>query len=473
MVKKVLILLTLLAGLVLASASAQPQDPLVVEITNKKYNHDCFWGGPKGIDYGLLPGSQPIQTPVLYPDQGSTYFVAQFKLPAKDAILIIHGDYPHERYFSFTAATQFHDGTIGGGNSLRDDQIVPDPKSTNPFISTNNRDATPRGYTIIVEQGKPTDPPGRNTVYTSGGPNEPIHLAMRNYISDSGYDGTGNAKLDQLEVYGLPTVTLIQLGKEPLRGEEMCKAVSASKGTESTAYPLEMWDKLVASSGDPENAPAKPTPVWERFWNTPYSVNGLFVPDPATRVAEYPPNNDGGFANNPDTSYIMAMFSLRFGPVYVIRGKMPVHPETKGREKNWTPNAQVRYWSACTGAAPHSGLGWACVWDEHVPVDENGWYTLVVSKPEDRPVNANEECGVKWLKFGKGEGEYPGARHWVNVVYMRFMDPNPDWAESPTFPNLPLPNPYAQDAYTMKEYFPRSHYETKAQYESHGCLSGN
>jgi hypothetical protein len=149
---------------------------------------------------------------------------------------------------------------------------------------------------------------------------------------------------------------------------------------------------------------------------------------------------------------------------------MPAHQRTKHREKDWAPYTQVRYWSACTGAAPPSGAGWDCVYDETVPVDENGSYTLVVSKPEDRPKNAKEACGVKWIDFGKGEGDFPGARPWVNVVYMRYMDSNPSWMQSPA--KIPAPsttNPYPQDAYIMKEYFPAAHYETKAQYESHGC----
>jgi len=456
------------AGLAYADES-YPSKPMV-EITNKKYNHDCFWGGPKGLDYGLLPNAQTIQKPVLYPDQGSTYFVAQLTLPP-GASLTIHGDYPHERYFSFTVATQLGNGTLGNGDYLRDEEIHPDPGSVNPFVQTNSRDATPRRYKLHVAQGMLPAQRPRNTIYTmSNDPDAPIHLAMRNYIADVGYDGTGNAELQQVKRYGLPQVTLNLPDGTHLTGDEMCNAVSASKEGEAKGYSEKQWNQLVASSGDPVNAPAQPTPVWQLFWNVDYSVTGLFDPDPVSRESEHPANDDGGFANNPDTKFLMASFSLKYGPVYVIQGKMPTHQRTRHREKTWTPDTQVRYWSACTGAAPPSGAGWDCVFDEEVPVDENGWYTLVVSRPEDRPSNAKEECGVKWIDFGKGEGEYPGARPWVNVVYMRFMNPDPDWPQSPL--NIPLPsttNPYPQDAYTMKEYFPASHYETKAQYESHGC----
>jgi hypothetical protein len=486
MIKKkltILIALTLLAGPVPASESEESETAAslnqalseeVVETTNERYNHDCFWGGPKGLDYGLLPGAQPIQKPALYPDKGSTYFVGQFKLPA-GASLMIQGVYPHERYFSFTAAHNLPNGGLGGGDFRRDDEIHPDPGSVNPFKQTNKRDATPRNYTVHIVQGDPPTPPEKrrpNTVYTSSNdPDTLIHLAMRNYIPDEGYDGTGVTTLQpQDNPHGLPTVTLLQPGKKPLRGSDMCNAVQAVKTSEPTEYPAGTWDELVALSWDAANAPAKRTPVWELFWDINYSVTGFFVPDQVTRVALFPPTDAGGFAQNPDTQYLTSTFSLGFGSVYVIRAKMPTHPKTKLGERNWTPDTQVRYWSTCTGAAPPSGAGWDCVWDEGVPVDDNGMYTLVVSRPADRPDNAREECGVKWVSFGKGEGDYEGARPWVNTVYMRFMVPNQDWPQSPT--KIPMPsgtNPYPQDAYVMQEYFPTSHYETKLQYESHGC----
>src|SRR5262249_44787943 len=75
------------------------------EVTNQRYHNDPFWVGPKGIIYGVLPGSQPAQLGHLYPDGGSTYFFAQFKLP-EGSHLEIHGQFPHTRYVSFTVATQ-------------------------------------------------------------------------------------------------------------------------------------------------------------------------------------------------------------------------------------------------------------------------------------------------------------------------------------------------------------------------------
>src|SRR5262245_28591256 len=105
-----------------------PMSKAVVEVTNRRYQNDPLWGGPKGLDYGLLVGALPIQQPVLYPDQGSTYFVGQFHLPA-GAYLTIHGEYGHLRYFSYTVASQLPGGQLGNGPFLRDVMIQPDPGS--------------------------------------------------------------------------------------------------------------------------------------------------------------------------------------------------------------------------------------------------------------------------------------------------------------------------------------------------------
>lgn len=457
-------------------AKVKVEEEAVVVHTNRKYNHDCFWAGPKGLNYGRLPDAQPIQKPALYPDQFSTYFVAQFKMPAR-ARLEITGEFPHERYFSFTVATQLPHHQLGDGDYLRDDQINPDPGSFNPFRPPNTRGAKPRRYTVHVVHGERPKHSRKNDNKIYAGPmGSDVHLAMRNYVYDRGYDGTGVAKVGQ-EKYGLPRVTLFIEGEKPLTGSAMCQKLGTSREAEARGFLPEPWLESVAFSGDPINAPATSTPLWEAFWDTNYSINGFFVSDPITREALYPATGAGGFANNPDTHYLQSAYSLGFGSVIVIQGKMPTFPRTKDGEEMWPdPAPQVRYWSLCTGGAPPSGAGWDCAYDEMVELDENHNYLIVVSRREDRPANARKDCGVTWLSFGPGEdiprdkGGYQGARPWVNFAYMRFMDPNDDWQSSPA--NIPLPsveNPYPQEAYVMQEYFPASHYETKAQFESHGC----
>ncbi|NJL28128.1 MAG: hypothetical protein HC897_09620 [Thermoanaerobaculia bacterium] len=441
----------------------------VIEITNRRYQSDPFWGGPKGVEYGLLVGALPVQQPVLFPDRGSTYFVGQFHLPA-GAYLTIHGEYGHLRYFSYTVASQLPGGQLGNGPFLRDDMIDPEPGSYNPFRPGSDRDGKKdRKYVLKIVQGNPPKeniPP--NTLYTcSDSESDPIYLSFRNYIPDAGYDGTGNVELHG-DGYGLPKVYLHLLHEPiPLEGEAMAKAVRASKKQVAKGYPVTGWLDLVKGSIDPVNAPALPTPVFQRYWNIDYNGVGGFILDPAQRVQQYPAVNAGGLAPNPDTVYLTTSFSLYYGQVVVIRGKMPTHPKTRHHQKTWPADAQVRYWSATTGGSVASGAGWDSVFDEDVALDKDGYFTLVMSWKEDRPKNAIKENGVTWIDFGAGEGHYVGARSWVNTVYFRYMDSNPSWKQSPV--NIPPPTPQQpipQDAEVMQEYFPRAVYMSKADFEA-------
>lgn len=439
------------------------------EITHLRYREDPFWVGPKGIIYGNLPGSQPAQVGHLYPDGGSTYFFAQFKLPA-DSHLEIHGSFPHTRYMSFTVATQLGDGQLGGGDFLRDDQIDPNPGSVNPFRPDADRSASPRSFTLRLVHGIAPEDREPNTLYTNvdaAHPSEqPIHLAIRNYVSDVGYDGTGNAELQEQGGYGLPKVVLRLPGGIPVEGEPMRKILRVSKAAEQSGYSLQEWLILTKCAPDPTNAPALIRPAFQRFWNTAYNTTGSFENDPYARVARFPPQTAGGFANNPDTVYLYSVFSLYFGEVVVIRGRMPTHSRTRHRERQWTKDTQVRYWSLTTGASAPSGVGWATVFDEQVPLDSEGNYTIVMSWPENRPINATRENGVAWIDFGDGEGHYVGARVWVNTVYIRYMNPHADWPQSPA--KIPIPtraNPVPQDAEVMGPYYPRATYMSRQDFE--------
>src|SRR5262245_52340043 len=118
-------LAALFAAAALFTATALPAgagttylSPRLAKLTNDRYGHDCFWAPPKGTDYSTLPGALPIQTPNLYPDVGSTYFVGQYILPA-GARLTFRGRYPHERYMSYTIFRAVGGGQIGPGDHLR------------------------------------------------------------------------------------------------------------------------------------------------------------------------------------------------------------------------------------------------------------------------------------------------------------------------------------------------------------------
>ncbi|HVK81140.1 MAG TPA: hypothetical protein VM915_11075, partial [Verrucomicrobiae bacterium] len=130
------------------------------------------------------------------------------------------------------------------------------------------------------------------------------------------------------------------------------------------------------------------------------------------------------------------------------------------------PDYELRYWSLCTGAAPSRGAAYDCVFDEQVALRDRR-YTIVVSRPADRPQNAREECGVTWLDFGAGEGiegPHGPGRSTVGVVYMRFMAPEPDWAHAPHRVARP-----GEERAIMGAAFPWSAYTSREAFEARAC----
>ena len=428
--------------------------------THTKYGSNCLWAPPKGMDYINLPGAIPIQKPNLYPDVGSTYFVAQYKLPA-GASLTFHGKYGYQRYMSWTMFGRPGElGQIASAYRLRDVWIKPDKGSYNPFQPKAKRFAKkPRKYTMHIVSGPVPAKPAPNTLYTqTTDPDVRLGMSIRNYLPDRGRDGTGDA--------GLPTFVLNLADGTKLKGQAACAMLDPIKDPSGSTFPAGLWKSLVAASPDPANAPAVNPPKWEKFFNALYNVAGIFIADQDEREATYPPTESGGFQANPDTSYLLTPISLNFGKVLVIKGKMPTFPKSLPAAKTWTPKSpQVRYWSLCSGSSPVTGLGYDCVYDQQVPINKKRQYTIVVSRKADRPANARPQCGYRWIDFGAGENyDDPAERDHVGNMYMRFMAANTSWKQAPQ--NVKTPG---TEQKVMGAYFPTSKYTTKASFQKLGC----
>lgn len=457
------VLLTLVSlaafGAAFANASLNYLPHKLAVETNNKYGHDCFWAPPKGMDYANLPGAIPIQKPNLYPDVGSTYFVAQYVLP-EGASLTFHGKFGYQRYMSWTMFGRPGDlGQIGAGDHIRDFQIRPDKGSINPFRPGAMRNGGPRNYTLHIVSGPIPARPAPNSVYTQTTDHATrLGMSIRNYIPDKGRDGTGDA--------GLPKLVLTLSDGTELRGQQACAQLDPIEDVSKSTFPAPLWKGLVAASPDPVNSPAVNPPKWEKFWNALYNVAGIFITDPAAREAAYPPTESGGFQNNPDTSYLLTPVSLKYGPLITFSGKMPVFPKTLPAAKRWNPQKyQVRYWSLCSGSSPVTGLGYDCVYDQQVPLSKGRKYTVVMGRAEDRPPNAKPACGYQWINFGEGENyPDPAARDYVDTMYMRFMAADPGWKQAPQKVKKP-----GTEKQVMGPYFPTSKYWTKAAFRKLGC----
>jgi hypothetical protein len=134
----------------------------------------------------------------------------------------------------------------------------------------------------------------------------------------------------------------------------------------------------------------------------------------------------------------------------VFRAKAPTSPDTRAGQWVGTP-LQVRYWSVCEFSTM-TGQTVACLSDHDIARDPDGWFTMVISDPADRPTNA-----PNWLPVGDPYDGWPTLRQFL---------PNPNFKEA--IQNI---TPGADLQTAMGDYFPRSGYCTTATFEQGGAAA--
>ena len=173
--------------------------------------------------------------------------------------------------------------------------------------------------------------------------------------------------------------------------------------------------------------------------------------------------SEGGFYPNLDNQYIRTILNRKLGKVFVLRAKAPTTPKTVSGETKMG-KGDLRYWSWCSNQGFANTRVNACVHDENIPVGPDGYYTLVVSRAEDRPRNAIPQCGIAWLPMaddGDGAGDPD-----VTVLQLRHMLGTADFKNA--VQNIKGHTSIAQD---MGEYFPRGRYVQTSAFEgSVPCL---
>jgi hypothetical protein len=443
--------------------------------TDERYGHDGLFQGPRGWTYwNHLEYPKPIQNPNLWPDTQSTYFLGQLAMPAGSS-LNLHFTYPHVRYFNF-ALYKWERNTFVATDALSGQRIEPEPGSTNPFLVGANRMAEPRNFTLrILADDPPSDPKSRppNTLYIgkTGGESQGV---IRLYLSDQGSDGGGwGPASNSFGGSGFPTYdgTLAD-GTKLTQAQVVEKFARPIAGPTKQPVTAEQWVAIVnAKDNDPTlsptTAPARKDPKWEKFWTLKYSLLGAFETPQEQAKMPYEGAMEGG--GDPSTQYLITYLSRKFGPVYVMRGKMPTYPNTYagagGKGLEIMPDAQTQYWSLVSCEAPPSGRIVDGVTDMQVPLDTDGNYTIVVSRPEDRPKNATVENGVAWVEWSaQGEGiDSPRNRTDFGMLMLRIMANNPSWKQSPDYVTKP-----GMEEAVMGPYLPRGEYTDKASFEASG-----
>jgi hypothetical protein len=442
--------------------------------TDERYGNDSLFEGPRGWHYwNYLAHPKPFQNPNLWPDMASTFFLSQLTMPA-GSTLTLRATYPHIRYFQFAVYREERGTYVSIGEEFTGQEIEPDAGSSNPFLVGANRLAEPRNFTLqVLADAPPIEPNSRmpNTLYVGRGGSK-IQIAIRIYLADHGRDGAGwGTALSPFSGPGLPSYEVTLADGTRLSPEEfVTQFVQKMQGNTEPPFSAEQWVRLVQAKDndpklEPSTAPARREPKWEKFWTLAYSVVGAFkTPEDRASIPYAGPMEGGG-----DGPYLLTYLSRRFGPVYVVRGKMPVFPNTyageEGKGLAVMPEAQTQYWSLVSCEAPPSGRVVDGVTDMQVPLDEDGNYTIVVSRHEDRPRNATPANGVAWVAWSpRGEGlDDPRNRADFGMLIMRIMGNHPSWLQSPD----QLSRPDMEQA-IMGPYYPRGQYTSKEEFEAKG-----
>jgi hypothetical protein len=142
----------------------------------------------------------------------------------------------------------------------------------------------------------------------------------------------------------------------------------------------------------------------------------------------------------------------------MVRGRMPTTPKTYNGD-DYLDEGQLRYWSICSNQGFANTRVNDCLFDEEIPLDDNGFYTVLVSRAEDRPRNAIKQCGMAWLPMADdGDGMFDED---VTVVQIREMLAAPDYKHA-----IKRVTKQSELANVMGPYMPRTRYMQPNQVET-------
>lgn len=393
---------------------------------------------------------------VALPDQAATYWVAALpNLPGTR--LRIEGQYPKARYFSFNAYSPL----LSSVDVLTDYQIAPRQAGTSPY-----RDAGAAPGSDYLAYLLPEPPPEQrderapNTLYSGAFPvglgitlpaNPLMILIYRIYLAEG--DLSGGAPLPTLTVETSDgTQALLRLemtGCTSLPPPELLPDL-LTQALREQSPPAALMD-LFATQPLPVSATE---PTLQRAYGLPETLRanlssafGFEIPGQAVTSTV-----GADLLNNLDNAYLQAILSRDKGSMYLIRGRAP----RAARDPVEAPLgiAQLRYWSLCTNEILSQRFA-DCLHDSQVPLDKDGYFTVVVSDADQRPANASAEHGMAWLAWG---AIYPDS-----TILYRHMLPSAEFPEA--IQNIPLNTPPEQ---VMGSYYPLLSYCDRATVEAAG-----
>lgn len=361
--------------------------------------------------------SNPSTVNLEYPDLDAKYW-AHFFLPVPGERLVITGQYPSARYFSF----HVYDERLVPLDSAYDAEIAPNAGSSNSFRA-KPKPGSGDSYTEYVDFTAAPSDPAPNTLYVGDTPQETptpwLTLMYRVYVPQNPDEPAGNVPLPQITEQSTEGTTLESYGD--------CASSSGESGGQ--------LNEEIANSNWPQGAPtpeipgATNPPTWSRAFQS--DLVGVYA--------------------NQQVAYLKATISRQYGDVVVIHGKAPTFPNTRAGQPPYRKR-QVRYWSICENSDTTRVI--SCAADFQAAI-KHGYYTYVISDPDERPANATAANGVTWLAWG---GIFPSGE-----VILRNMLPAGDFAQAiQNVSETGSPEP------VMGPYFPETVYCTTATFEAGG-----
>ncbi len=407
----------------------------------------CFWAsGPYSGDPYLN---------VAWPDTNTFYWGAKFTMPVGSK-LSVEGQFPHSRYSSYTS----YDDRGQPVESLADYLIEPLPGHSNPARDGADRNATKRSYSIEVLAGGQRDTSRVEGFFNEGALSKTISapknggtqqvLILRTYTPDKGTSITGNVPLPA------PVLTLAD-GKV-LRGAAACAALNVNQllqvQPDAFGMPVARYRELLTLPGKPDTHPATRPSTWYAQFDRK-QFEGIFTGE----VGNFERKSEG-FYPTVDNQYIRTFINRKFGPIYVLRGKLPVTPKTMSGEPVMNSKAaDMRYWSICSQHGAANTTVVKCFNDEEVVTNKDRDYIIAFSRAADRPRTAYPECGVNWLPIpDDGDGMFDADQ---GNMMIRNMLARPD------FPNsIQKIKKTGEERAVMGAYLPTGSYMTKDIFES-------
>lgn len=419
----------------------------------------CFWGGAAGA---------PPATNRLVSDLNELAFFGVAVLPRGGSIRFTH-TFPYARSVAWSVYDPF---TFTPLDTLRDDELVADPGSVNPYVPGAPRQASNRAYTMTVTTARrPATGAAPNTLYTEG--KTVVAVFYRLYVPDRGRDRLGDV--------GLPDLSYRPFRWGPtLTNDRACVALNAGRAATGPLYDL-VWNSTTVGLGpsykallglkaDTPTFPARTEGRWDVFFGF-LQLARPFLREAGlgAQAAALPTQRVGPAVDwDSDSAVAVNYVDRKLGPdagghnLLVVRGTMPRTPRTVGGDPVMGGDVDMRYWSLCTMNAAPLGRTGSCLFDEQVPVDGARRYTVVVGAPEDRPPNATADCGVAWLDWSPDGDGY--GRETAGTLVLRNQDPAPGFTQA------------IQDVATaeterevMGPYLPTQEYVAADAFAARGC----